>query len=205
LKKFLAAVVHVMISLRDGLFGFVLSFFESVNRKIRSSLPFWRMEEETKEHIHMLVKVFKFVVFPASVAYVSCVFLFFGENAFDSVFWGTMIFVYGNFLPDIPSIFRKGKHDKNREELSWFKKYALLVFAPLFVWLLFSGIRFRWKTAETFHNFKSVAGFGTFLFMLGFFAFSSSPIGVEDVTEILTFAFFGIIGYLAHLKVDKIW
>lgn len=163
------------------------------------------MEEETKEHVNMMVKVFKLVVFPASVFYVCCVFFFFKENALDSMLWGIMIFIYGNFLPDLPSIFRKKEQDKEGKELPWYKKYVLLLFAPIFIWLLFSGIRLGWKTTETFHNFKSLASFGTFLFVLGFLAFSSSPIGIEDAIEILAFTFFGMIGYLVHLRVDKIW
>jgi hypothetical protein len=204
IRRFFRAAVQVLTNIRDGFYGFVLSFFENLNRKIRSSLSFLRMEEETSEHVSMLVKVFEFVVFPASLFYVCSNFFFFRENAVDSMFWGIMIFIYANFLPDLPSIFRK-KENATKADLPWYKKYLLLLLAPIFVWLLFSGIRFGWKTTETFHNFRSLAVFEVFLLAMGFLAFSSFPIGIGDLTETLSVPLYGMIGYLAHLKVDKIW
>lgn len=205
IRRFFRAAVQVLTSIRNGFYGFVLSFFESVNRKIRSSLSFLRMEEETSEHVSMLVKAFKFVVFPASLFYVCSDFFFFRENVVDSMFWGIMIFIYANFLPDLPSIFRKKENGKKTEDLPWYKKYLLLLLAPIFIWLLFSGIRLGWKTTETFHNFRSLAMFEIFLLLMGFLAFGSFPIGMGDLTETLSFSLYGLMGYLAHLKVDKIW
>lgn len=187
------------------MFGFVLAFFESVNRKIRSRISFWHMEEETIEHVNMLAKVFKYVILPASIFYVCADFYFFGENSLDSMFWGILIFFYGNFLPDLPSIYRRKEKVAINRDLPWYKKYALLLLAPLFIWLLFSGIRLTWKTTETFHNLKSLATFGVFLLLLGFFAFGQFPIGIGGLTEIFSLPFYGLIGYLSHLKVDKIW
>jgi len=89
--------------------------------------------------------------------------------------------------------------------LPWYKKYALLLFAPLLIWVLFSGIRLGWKTTETFHDFKSLTIYGAFLFILGFLAFVKFPISIGNITEILSLPLYGIIGYLTHLKADKIW
>lgn len=188
-----------------SLFGFVLSFFKSINRKIGSKLALWSMKCETLQHVDIMIKVFKWVVLPASLLYVCSTFYFFRQNALDSMFLGMLIFVYSNFLPDLPSIFRtKGNHNvrDTTEDLPWYKKYALLLFAPLFIGALFCGIRVRWKTTETFHNFKSLAIYEVFLFILSFFAFGDLPILIGDITEIFSLPFYGLIGYLIHLKVD---
>ena len=205
MKRFLKTVRGVLIGLYNALYGFVLHSFKSINQKVRSKLPVWRMEEETLEHVHFSIKVFKWVVLPASLLYVFTNFYFFGENAFDSMFWGILVFFYSNFLPDLPSIYRRKKSNVKTEDLPWYKKYALLLFAPLLIWFLFSGMRLSWKTTETFHDFKSLTIYGAFLFILGFFAFVEFPIDVGNITEILSLPLYGVIGYLTHLKVDKIW
>jgi len=109
----------------------------------------------------------------------------------------------------LPSIYRRKKNRKknntSNEDLVWYKKTALLLFAPMFVWLLFSGIDFRWDTTETFHNFKSLAIYGVFLVVCGLFTFGDFPISIGELTEILSLPLYGIIGYLTHLKVDRIW
>ena len=160
------------------------------------------MNEETFEHVNMLIKTFKFLVLPASLLYVFADFCFLSENAFDSMFWGILIFLYSNFLPDLPSAFRKKEKD---HDLPWYKKYSLLLFAPIFVWLLLSGMRLGWKTSENFHNFRSLAMYCVFLSLCGFVAFAQPPISIGDLSETLSISFYGLIGYLGHLKVDKIW
>ncbi len=158
------------------------------------------------EHVDLMIKVFKWVVLPASVLYVCSNFYFFRQNALDSMFLGMLIFVYSNFLPDLPSIYRRKKVYSDvgveTEDLPWYKKYALLLFAPLFIGAFLCGIRLRWKTTETFHNFKSSIIYGAFLFILGVFVFGDYPISIGDITEILSLPFYGLIGYLTHLKVD---
>ena len=195
----------MLTSLYNALYGFVLHSFRSINRKIRSKLPAWRMEEETLEHVHSSIKVFKWTILPASLLYVLADFYFFGENALGSILWGVLLFFYSNFLPDLPFIYRKKENIEGAEDLPWYKKYILLLFAPLLVWILFSEIRLRWKTRETFHDFKSLTVYGVFLLILGFFAFVKFPISIGNVTEILSLLFYGVIGYLTHLKIDKIW
>ncbi len=195
----------MLAGLYNALYGFVLHSFMSINRRVRSKLPVWRMEEETLEHIRFLIKVFKWIVLPVSLLYVFANFYFFGENALDSMLWGLLIFFYSNFLPDLPSIFRRRKNNVRAEDLPWYKRYALLLFAPLLIWVLFSGIQLGWKTTETFHDFKSLTIYGAFLLILGFFAFVNFPISIGNITKILSLPLYGIIGYLTHLKVDKIW
>jgi len=155
------------------------------------------MKQETAEHLHMLLSVLKYVIFPASICYVFVGALL-GENALDSVACGVLVFIYSNFLPDLPSAFREKKVDSRTRSSSWYKKYALLLLAPVFIWLLFSDIGLFWKTTETFHNFKSLLVFEGFLVLLGLIFFGG-------LLEPLAFSLFGAIGYLAHLKVDKIW
>jgi hypothetical protein len=176
----------------------------NINQKVRSELTLLKMNIETSEHVNLAIKVFKWIIFPASILYICADFYFFRENAIDSMLWGLLIFFYSNFLPDLPSIYRK-KEIGNNEELQWYKKYAILLFAPLLIWVLFSGVRLGWRTTETFHNFKSLAIYGMFLLLLGFFAFGNFPILIGGMAKILSFPIYGIIGYLTHLKVDKIW
>jgi len=191
--------------LYNALYGFVFHSFKSINRKVRAKLPVWRMEEETLEHVHSSIRVFKRLVLPLSLIYVCADFYFFGENALDSMLWGMLAFIYSNFLPDLPFIYRRKQNNGETADLPWYKKYTLLLLAPLLIWILFSGIRLEWKTNETFHNFKSLTVYGIFLLILGFFGFIRFPISIGNIIKVLSFPIYGAIGYLTHLKVDKIW
>jgi hypothetical protein len=204
LRKFFAAVRYVLMGLHNVLFVFILNFFENLNKKIRSRLPFWRLEEETSEHVRMAVEVFELIVLPFSIAYVFGDLFFLKENAFDSMLWGILIFFYSNFLPDITNICWKRKERKKISDLVWYKKYAILFFAPLLVLLLFSNVSIGWKTTETFHNFRSLTIYGGFLLLWGFVVFGGFPMSLGQVTEMLVLPLYGAIGYLTHLKVDKI-
>lgn len=206
LKRLFGAIHGAMAGLYNAIYGLVLHSFKSINRKVRSKLPVWRMEEETLEHVRSAIKIFKWIVLPASLIYIFIDFYFFKENALDSALWGMFLFFYSNFLPDLPSIYRKKKKNpKTTEDLKWYKKYALFLFAPLLIWILFSGIRLPWRTTETFHNFKSLTIYGAFLLLLGFLGFVNFPVSIGSMTEIVSIPLYGIIGYLTHLKVDKIW
>jgi hypothetical protein len=197
-------VRHLLIGLHNALLVFVLNFFESINKKIRSRLPSWRLEEETSEHVHMAIEVFEFIILPFSIVYLFGDLFFLKENVLDSMLWGIVIFFYSNFLPDIASICRRTKKKTRIRDLPWHKKYSVLLFAPLFVLLLFSNVHLGWKTTENFHNFRSLTIYGGFLLLLGFVVFGSFPVSLGQVTEILVLPFYGAIGYLTHLKVDKI-
>lgn len=195
---------HLLIGLHNALLVFVLNFFESINKKIRSRLPSWRLEEETSEHVHMAIEVFEFIILPFSIVYLFGDLFFLKENVLDSMLWGIVIFFYSNFLPDIASICRRTKKKTRIRDLPWHKKYSVLLFAPLFVLLLFSNVHLGWKTTENFHNFRSLTIYGGFLLLLGFVVFGSFQVSLGQVTEILVLPFYGAIGYLTHLKVDKI-
>jgi hypothetical protein len=205
-KRLLTFIRGILVGLYNATCGFVLHSFKSINRKIKSKLPVWRMEEETLEHVHFAVRIFKWLVLPASLLYSLTMFFLFGQNALDSTLWGMLLFFYSNFLPDLPSIYRKKKKNNGKaKDLSWYKKYAILLFAPLLIWILFSGTQLAWRTTETFHNFKSLTVYGAFLFLLGFLAYVSFPIEIINIVKIASIPVYGIIGYLTHLKVDKIW
>jgi hypothetical protein len=183
----------------------VLAFFKSENRKGNSRLTVWYMQKETSEHFRLLRRVFKWIVIPASLFYVGASIWYFGENALDSMFWGLLVFIYSSFLPDLPSIYRKKKNQNKTKDLAWYGSIALLYFAPIFVWLMFSGIKLNWNTTETFHDFKSVALYGVFLVLCGFLMFGDFPFSIGKITEIISLSLYGITGYLTHLKVDKVW
>lgn len=204
LDRFLKRIHDLLSGSYEALYGLVLHFFKSLNRKVLSTLPFLRMKEETSEHVHATIKVFKWIILPASIIYTCANFLFFNINALDSAFWSLIVFLYSCFLPDLPSIFRA----KNRQEIDdapWYKKYALLLFAPLLIWALFSGIRLEWKTTETFHNLKSLTVYSVFLFCLGFLGFGTFPLSIVNIAKVLPILIYGVVGYLTHLKIDKLW
>ena len=168
-------------------------------------MKFLSMKMETFEHVDSVIKIFKWVILPATFAYVLGVFCLLRENALDAAVLGVLLFFYSNFLPDLPAVFRK-KYQPNIEALDTslpgYKNYALLLFTPVFIGLFLCGLRWKWKTIETFHNFKSMAVYVAFLSVVGFLVFSSFPIGVGDVTKVLSVPFYGLAGYLTHLKVD---
>jgi len=183
----------------------VLSYFKTVNRKAGKKFTYLSMKLETFEHVDSLIKVFKWVILPATLFYVIGNFCLFRQNALDSALLGILIFFYSNFLLDVPAIFRRKYHGDLavlNKSLPWYKNYALLLFAPLFIALFFCGMQLRWKTIETFHNFKSLTVYVVFLSMISLFAFGDFPIGIGDITEILSIPFYGLAGYLTHLKVD---
>jgi len=199
------AANNIMRGLRELLYSIVLHFFKNINRKTKSRLSVWYMKEETSEHVRLLVKVFKWVVLPASLFYVCAGFCVLGENAIESILGATLVFFYSSFLPDLPSIYARKRGKKVTEDLRWYTKYALLLFAPIFILALSSGMQLRWKTTDNFHNLKSLMIYGAFLLLGSFFAFVDFPISIGDITEILSPPLYGILGYLIHLKVDKIW
>jgi len=204
IKKFLASTQDMLTGLQNVIFVFVLNFFSNINRKIHSKVPFWRVKEETSEHVHMMFEVFKFIVLPISAIYLLGHLFILKENAFDSMLWGILVFFYSNFLPDLTCICRKENGKGRTTDLPWYKKYALLLFAPVFVFILFSNAQIGWKTIENFHNFKSLTIYGGFLLLLGTIVFGGFPVSVGQVTEMMSLPLYGIIGYLTHLKVDGI-
>lgn len=196
-------------SLYEDLHRMVLGYFIRVNRRVRVKISLWFMKLETFEHLHLLTKVFKWIVLPSSVLYGLVLFIFFGQNALGSILLVNILFFYSNFLPDLPAIFRRKVHRDEREtlheRLPVCKAYILLLFAPLFIVLLFCGINIKWRTTETFHNFRSLAIYGTFLFLIYFLVLVIFQLSLGGIIEVLCIPFFGILGYLTHLKVDLVF
>jgi hypothetical protein len=161
------------------------------------------MKEETTEHVQQAVKVFGWVVLPLSLAYLFGSQILLGQNVLWPTLWGVAVYFYSNFLPDLPSIYRR-KKTNNDEDIPWYKKYVILLFAPLLIWLLFCGLRLTWRTTDTFHNYRALTAYGAFLGAIGFLGFSGIPVLTGDLLKIIFFLSCGVIGFLAHLKVDKI-
>jgi hypothetical protein len=121
----------------------------------------------------------------------------------DSLFLSVLIFVYSNFLPDLLSPFRNRKRQSRDEAL--FRKYALLFFAPIFIFFLMRDGIPAFKTAENFHNLKSFGAYSIFLLSIGLLFYGNVPFSLGRIIEILSPTIFGSIGYLTHLRVDKIF
>jgi hypothetical protein len=199
----------VSASLYEKIYGLVLGYFTRVNRKVNTKISLWFMKLETFEHVHLLTKVFKWIVLPSSVLYGYAMFIFLGLNTLNSILLANLMFFYSNFVPDLPAIFRRKVYrdvrDSYYEELPKYISYTLLLFAPVFIMLLFCGKKMKWKTTETFHNFKSLAIYGTFLFILGLLVLVAFPISIGRIIEVIWIPFFALLGYLTHLKVDQIF
>jgi len=204
-KAFIITIYKILIVLHDALYNLVLAFFKSNNRKVNSRLTVWYMRKETSEHFRLLRMVFACIVVPASLFYVVASIWYFGKNAISSMLLVLIVFIYSNFLPDLPSIYRKRNHSDETKNLALYGSLALLYFAPIFVWLMFSGIKLRGNTTGTFHDFKSVALYGVFLVLCGFLLFGEFPFSTGNIFEIFSLSLYGIAGYLTHLKVDKVW
>jgi len=196
-------------SLYEDLHGLVLGYFTKVNRKVKAKISLWFMKLETFEHVHLLTKVFKWIVLPSSAIYGLVMFIFFGQNALDSILLANLLFFYSNFVPDLPAIFRRKIHRDERdalhEKLPAYKTYALLLFIPLFIALLFCGTHILWRTTETFHNFKSLAVYGAFLFLLCLPVLIIFQLSLGGIIKVLCIPLFGLLGYLTHLKVDLLF
>jgi ABC-type multidrug transport system fused ATPase/permease subunit len=196
-------------SLYEDLYRLILGYFNRVNRKVRAKIPLWFMKLETFEHVHLLTKVFKWIVLPSSVLYGCAMFIFFGQNALGSILVANLLFFYSNFLPDLPAIFRRklyrDERDTFHEDLPRYKTYALLLFAPFFIALLFCGKKTKWRTTETFHNFRSLIVYGAFLFTLDFLVLAVFHVSLGGIIGALFVPLFGLLGYLTHLKVDLIF
>ncbi|MEM2888182.1 MAG: hypothetical protein QXR42_01720 [Candidatus Bathyarchaeia archaeon] len=205
IKKLFKTIHNMFVVLDIVLHNAVLGFFRSLNRTVNSRLRVWYMKKETVEHLRMLSKVFKFIILPMVILYGFALFYYFGENPINSLVWNVLIFLYSNFLPDLPSAYINRKNKGEIEPIKWHKKYALLLFAPVFIWLLFSGVFLRWRTTETFHNFRSLTVYSLFLIGLGFVIFGNFPLSIGNLPKILSLSLFGSLGYLTHLKVDGVW
>ncbi|MFX0095009.1 MAG: hypothetical protein ACFFBD_24955 [Candidatus Hodarchaeota archaeon] len=196
-------------SLHKKIYGLVLGYFMRVNRKVNAKIALWFMKLETYEHVHLLTKVFKWIVLPSNVLYGYAMYIFLGLNTLDSILWANLMFFYSNFVPDLPAIFRRKVYrdvrDSLHEELPQYKSYALLLLAPLFILILFCGRKMKWKATETFHNFKSLAIYGLFLFILGLPILLAFPITIGRTIEVIWVPFFALLGYLTHLKVDQLF
>jgi hypothetical protein len=204
-RKFLAKTRNILKGFYEALYGLVLHTFKNINRRIKSKFPLYRMHEETTEHVRHALQVFIWPILPLSLAYLFGIQFLFRQNLWGSMLWGIAVYFYSNFLPDFPAINRKRKRDPEEPDLPWYKKYTLFIFAPLFVWLLFSDVRLDWRTEETYHNFISLIVYAIFLFAVGLLAFVSLPLSIPSLLEALFLMSCGVTGFLTHLKVDKIW
>lgn len=203
-RKVLEAIHNALNELYKALYGFVLHSFKSINRRIKSKFPVYRMKEETTEHVQQAVKVFSWVILPLSLAYLFGSQIFLGQNVLWPTLWAIAVYFYSNFLPDLPSVYRKKKTENDGKDIPWYKKYVILLLAPLLIWLLFCGLRLSWRTTDTFHNFKALTVYAIFLGAIGFLGFSGLPILIGDILKVMFFLSCGVIGFLAHLKIDKI-
>jgi hypothetical protein len=156
---------------------------------------FKKIEGEINEHFNFIKWMFKRVLVPLMVFYVT-IGLILNMNVFGSLFLSFLVFVYSNFLPDIDFLIKKTK-DKNKDSL-WYEKYLLLFFAPVIMYYIIGGRAKPLYSIEdrSFHNLKTVIAYGIFLFVIG-------SIFWTDALKRLMLPIFGMLGFVFHLMVDK--
>ena len=188
---------------RLSLENLILSFFRTLNLRAQFKITYRKIREETTEHASFLSSALKKFVLPLSVCYLFAGF-FLGNNVIDSLFLSLLIFVYSHFLPDLLSPFRIRNEKEKKKDAGLSKKCALLFFAPLFIFMLLGSGTPIFKTTEQFHNLKSVGMYSIFLFLLGLVFYGNLPLTWGRILEVFSLAIFGSVGYITHLKVDKI-
>jgi hypothetical protein len=188
---------------RLSLENFVQWFFRALNRRAHLGIAFQKIRGETAEHVDQLSSALKKLVLPLSICYL-CLGFFLGNNVIDSLVFSILIFVYSHFLPDLLSPFRIRNKKEKDEDRPWFKKYALLLLAPLFIFLLWGDGIPLLRTTEHFHNVRSLGIYSLFLLLLGLIFYGNLPLSLGRILEVFSLTIFGSIGYLTHLKVDKI-
>jgi hypothetical protein len=202
LESYVRYVKDFLERCRLSLKNFVQWFFRTLNHRTHLGIAFRKIKDETTEHVDYLSSALKKLVLPLSISYL-CLGFFLGNNVTDSLVFSILIFIYSHFLPDLLSPFRirNRKKDKDRP---WFKKYALLLLAPLFIFLLWGDGIPLLRTTEHFHNLRSLGIYSLFLLFLGLIFYGNLPLSLGRILEIFSLTIFGSIGYLTHLKVDKI-
>ena len=178
-------------------------FFRTLGIRTKTKVAILKIKEETIEHIDYLKRILSRLVLPVAMGY-TCLGFFLGKNVVDSLFFSIVIFVYSSFLPDLLTLFRTKDRRERRELEKWYVKYMLLFFAPVFVLLILGNEALPFRTMESFHNVKSLGVYSSFLLLLGFVFYGSFPLSSGSFLEVLSLALFGAIGYVAHLRVDKI-
>ncbi len=176
-----------------------------------------KMGSEVQEHFAIIAWTVKKVFLLVAIIYVLTGLLA-GVHVFDSLFLGLLIFLYSNFLPDADVLFKKlciseksklyagyaviSKKGKLLmgfdEEAKWYEKYALLFFAPLFVYYrIFQKTRQLYTMQEKpFHNMKSLFAYSSFLLLIGFVFYT-------NILENVSLSLFGGFGYYIHLFIDR--
>lgn len=173
---------------------------------------------EVLEHFEIIKFIIKRFFLPFAVIYIIAGFVL-GIHVLGSLFLGLIIFLYSNFLPDMDSVFKKlnisegsklykgyvkiskkGRMLIRKDETKWYEKYAVLFFAPLFIYyILFQKAKHLYTTQEKpFHNIRSLFAYSSFLLLLGIILYS-------NILEQISISVFGGVGYYTHLFIDNVF
>ncbi|MBI4177615.1 MAG: hypothetical protein HY516_04605 [Candidatus Aenigmarchaeota archaeon] len=117
-------------------------------------------------------------------------------RVFASLFISLFVFLYSGFLPDIGYLVKKTNNRRKGWTLR--EKYALLFFAPVFLYYVIAGrARPLFSTEERpYHNFKTAFVYGAFLFAVGMFFW-------DELLKAIMLSVFGFLGFSVHLLVDR--
>lgn len=168
-----------------------------LSEKLPPFASFNKVKDEVLEHYFLLRIMWKRFLLPLIIFYLVLSFVL-DTYALGSLVLSLLIFVYSNFLPDL-DIFIKKPDGTERESL-WYEKYFLLLFAPVFVYYVFTGDAHPLYSSKhrPFHNLESAVIWLVFLYFVG------SVLWPDVALKRIMFAVFGFSGYLFTLMVDGV-
>lgn len=156
---------------------------------------FETVEREFREHSGFVRWVAYYVLFPFSLFYV--VFgLLVGQNVFDSLFVGLLVFSYSNFVPDLDTML-KPTEDRRLFRSTNAERFALLFFGPIFIYYLLSSQSkpIYSQSRKEFHKTSYLVAYAAFLAAVGLLFWN-------NWLERFSLTFFGSLGYACHLFID---
>jgi len=153
-----------------------------------------KLIEELRDHTNFLKWCFKRFLVPL-MGLIMILSLIWNVNLVGLIFFSTITFFYGGFLPDMDILVRKT--DNPLEESLWYEKYTYLFLAPIVLYYTLIG---RAKPiysikSKCFHNIESALIYGLLIFVV-------SCIFWHEFWMRITPSITGFIGYLTHLIVD---
>ncbi len=166
-----------------------------LSKRLPPFATFAKIHGELKEHFTFAGWAFKRIIIPLIVFYFVMGFVL-DTRIFASLFISLLIFIYSSFLPDVGYIVKKTKD--RRKEWKWNEKYALLFFAPVFLYYVIAGRAKPLFSSEDrpYHKFGIAFVYGAFLFVVGMLFW-------DELLKAVMLSIFGFLGFAIHLLVDK--
>lgn len=173
-----------------------LSFELGMPKELKMiKFSFEKVLEEMKEHLPFMLWILKRLIIPLIPLLIIANF-FLKLEIIPVIIIAIAPFIYGNFVPDFDSLMKLSKHKNSPIS----NKLFLLLFSPIYIYyFVFENSKSVFTTKEKeFHSIKYLLAYSMFLFFMSFLVFS-----YNDIYKHFIFSFFGSLGYMTHLLIDK--